>query len=314
MMQVFVYEYLSGGGVVIDPAADTLLPQGLAMRDALVADLVASGHCDVTAATCARAGPVPAGASETVARNGETPLDFVARVAAQHDAVWVVAPETGGCLADFERVVGPPRWRGCDARSIAIASSKGATLRHLDAHALATPLVHADDATAWVVKPDDGAGSVDTRVHASLAAAQADFAARLGRGDSAWLEPWVEGQALSLSLLCELGRAELLSVNRQHIRHDDVGALHYEGVEIDVMPPGDRRRPALAALATRVAAALPGLRGFVGVDIVLPRRGEPVVIEVNPRLTCAFVGLSRRLGRGLAAEMLALQRLERADA
>jgi len=225
-----------------------------------------------------------------------------------------VAPETDGCLAELERAVAAPSWLGCDARSIAIASSKGATLRHLDAHALATPLAHADDATAWVVKPDDGAGSVDTRVHASLAAAQADFAARLGRGDSAWLEPWVEGQALSLSLLCELGRAELLSVNRQHIRHDDVGALHYEGVEIDVMAPGDRRRPALAALATRVAAALPGLRGFVGVDIVLPRRGEPVVIEVNPRLTCAFVGLSRRLGRGLAAEMLALQRLERADA
>lgn len=310
MMQVFVYEYLSGGGSVDDPAADTLLPQGLAMRDALVADLLSSGHCDVTAATCAHAGALPAGAAETVAREGETPLDFVARVAAQHDAVWVVAPETAGCLADFERVVGAPRWLGCDARSIAIASSKGATLRHLDAQGLATPLAHAEGARAWVVKPDDGAGSVDTRVHASVAAARADLAARHGRGESAWLEPWVEGQALSLSLLCELGRAELLSVNRQQIRHGDGGALHYDGVEIDVMPPGDPRRPTLAALASRVAAALPGLRGFVGIDLVWPARAAPVVIEINPRLTCAFVGLSLRLGRCLAAEVLALQRLE----
>jgi predicted ATP-grasp superfamily ATP-dependent carboligase len=314
MRQVFVYEYLSGGGALDDHAAGTLMPQGLAMRDALVADLLASGHCDVTAATCARAGALPAGAAETVARDGETPLDFVARVAAQHDAVWVVAPETGGCLANFERVVGAPRWLGCDARSIATASSKGDTLRHLAAHELATPLAHADAAAAWVVKPDDGAGSVDTRVHASLAAAEADLAARQGRGQSAWLEPWVEGQALSLSLLCELGRAELLSVNRQHIRHGDGGALHYEGVEIDVMPRGDLRRQLLAPLASRVAAAMPGLRGFVGIDIVWPQRRAPVVIEINPRLTCAYVGLSRRLGRCLAAEVLALQRLERAHA
>lgn len=314
MMQVFVYEYLSGGGALGDPAADSLMPQGLAMRDALVADLLASGHCDVTAATCALAGALPGGAAEMVAREGEAPLDFVARVGAQHDAVWVVAPETGGCLADFERVVGAPRWLGCDARSIAITSSKGATLRHLAAHAVATPLARTGGAAAWVVKPDDGAGSLDTRVHGSLTAAQDDLAARHARGESAWLEPWIEGQALSLSLLCELGRAELLSVNRQRIRHDDGGTLHYEGVEIDVMPPLDPRRPSLAALASRVAAALPGLRGFVGVDIVWPQRGTPVVIEVNPRLTCAFVGLSRRLGRCLAAEVLALQRLERADA
>lgn len=314
MMRVFVYEYLSGGGAVDDRAAETLMPQGLAMRDALVADLLASGHCEVSAATCAQAGALPAGAARTVAREGETPLDFVARVAAQHDAVWVVAPETGGCLADFERAVGVPRWLGCDARSIAVASSKGATLRHLAAHAVATPLAHADGATAWVVKPDDGAGSVGTRVHASLAAAQDDRAARHGRGQSAWLEPWVQGQALSLSLLCEPGRAELLSVNRQHIRHGDGGALCYDGVEIDVMPPQDPRRPPLAALAARVAAAMPGLRGFVGIDIVWPARGAPVVIEINPRLTCAFVGLSRRLGRCLAAEVLALQRLERAHA
>ena len=102
MMQVFVYEYLSGGGAVDDRDAGTLLPQGLAMRDALVADLLASGHCDVTAATCAHAGALPAGAAETAAREGETPLDFVARLAAEHEAVWVIAPETGGCLADFE--------------------------------------------------------------------------------------------------------------------------------------------------------------------------------------------------------------------
>lgn len=316
MMQVFVYEYLSGGGLVDGDAAATavLMPQGLAMRDALVADLLASGDCDVTAATCVHAGPLPRGAAEAVAHDGETPEAFAARLAGRHDAAWIIAPETGGCLAAFERAIGAPRWLGCDARSIAIASSKSATLRHLAAHELPTPWRHEARATRWVVKPDDGAGSVATRVHSARAAAEADLAARHARGDSACLEPWVEGEALSLSLLCELGRAELLGVNRQHIVTLADGSLRYDGVEIDVWPRHDARRPTLASLAARVAAALPGLRGVVGIDLVWHAQHGPVLIEINPRLTCAYVGLSQRLGRNLAAEVLALQRLERIDA
>ncbi|MFT3956167.1 MAG: ATP-grasp domain-containing protein [Piscinibacter sp.] len=316
MMRVFVYEYLSGGGLVDgDPAATAvLMPQGLAMRDALVADLLASGDCDVTAATCVCAGPLPAGASEALAHDGEMPEDFAARMAAGHDAAWIVAPETGGCLAAFERAIGAPRWLGCDARSIAIGASKSATLRHLAAHELPTPWRHQALATRWVVKPDDGAGSVDTHLHADRAAAQADLAGRHARGVSACLEPWVDGEALSISLLCELGQAELLGVNRQRIVTLDDGSLRYDGVAIDVWPRREPRRRTLATLASRIAAALPGLRGFVGVDLVWHPAHGPVVIEINPRLTCAYVGLSQRLGRNLAAEVLGLQRLERIDA
>lgn len=315
-MQVFVFEYLSGGGLVDGDAAATelLMPQGQAMRDALVADLLASGDCDVTAATCGRAGALPRGASEAVPRDGETPLAFAVRLASSHDLAWVVAPETGGCLAEFERAIGAPRWLGCDARSIAIASSKSATLRHLGAHALPTPWTHASGARRWVVKPDDGAGSVATRVHANRLGAEADLADRHARGESACLEPWIDGEALSLSMLCELGQAELLSVNRQKIVTLPDGALRYDGVEVDVLPRGAARWRGFATLAERVAAALPGLRGFVGVDVVASERHGPVVIEINPRLTCAYVGLSTRLQRNLAREVLALQRLERIDA
>ena len=312
MMQVFVYEYLSGGGLVDGDAAATeaLMPQGQAMRDALVADLLASGDCEVRAASCARAGALPAGAAGVEARAGETPIEFAARLAAQHDAAWIIAPETGGCLAEFERAIAAPRWRGCDARSIAIASSKSATLRHLAAHDVATPWAFAAGATRWVVKPDDGAGSVATRMHANRLAAEADLAARAARGEIACLEPWVAGEALSLSLLCEAGRAELLSVNRQRMATLADGTLRYEGVEIDVLPRASARWPGFAALAARVYSALPGLRGFVGIDVIASEGHAPVLIEINPRLTCAYVGLSRRLGRNLAREMLGLRGLE----
>ncbi|MBK1612329.1 hypothetical protein CKO44_02470 [Rubrivivax gelatinosus] len=310
MTRIFVYEYLSGGGSVEgDPAASaTLLPMGLAMRDAIARDLQRARIGPVTVASCAAAGPVPPGTRAVSARPGETPEAFVARQAALHDAVWAVAPESDGLLAAMQAAVGRARWLGCDAAAIALGSSKGATLARLRAHGITTPHDLAAEATRWVVKPDDGAGAVATQVWASRAAADSDVLRREDVGASAWIEPWVDGEAMSLSLLARAGQAELLSVNRQRIRLDDEGRVAYDGVDLDCMPPPDPRRGVLAALAARVAAAIPGLSGFAGVDFVWHARLGPVAIEVNPRTTCAFVGLSERLGRCLAAEILAARR------
>lgn len=300
--RVLVYEFLSAGGL-IDAEAVGLLPQGIAMRDALAADLLRSGDCDVTVATFDGATAPPAGCTALAPQRGEGGIEFVARLASRCDAVWVIAPESDGLLAAFERAVrGKARWLGCDAGAIALASSKAATVERLHARGIITPVHEAFAAASrWVVKPDDGAGAVATRVHAGCAAALADLDARTG---SAWAEPWVDGQALSLSLLCGVAGVELLSVNHQHIAIDHGGVVRYEGVSIDAMEHGTARWRTLAALAHRIADAIPGLRGFVGVDLVWHDALGPVAIEVNPRLTCAYVGLSQRLERNLAVEVL----------
>jgi predicted ATP-grasp superfamily ATP-dependent carboligase len=59
-----------------------------------------------------------------------------------------------------------------------------------------------------------------------------------------------------------------------------------------------------AAAALRACRALPGLRGYVGVDVVLTR-SEAVVIEVNPRLTTAYLGVRSAIGANVAALALA---------
>jgi tyramine---L-glutamate ligase len=295
MKRVWVYEYLSGGG---DDLGDDMLRMGTAMRDAMVADLLRVESCSVGAATCARASALPKGAAGVQARAGESPAAFVARQAALHDAVWLVAPETDGVLAQLQRAVPPACWLGCDAASIALAASKRATAARLTSQGVPTPraLVSDPSTRRWVTKPDDGAGAVDTRVHADLSAAR-DHA-----NESMVIEPWVEGAAMSLSLLCRPGRFELLSVNRQRVVVDEQGQVSFEGVAID----GDvgSRRDALTFVARDVVQAIPGLRGFVGIDIVWHEQRGPVVIEVNPRVTCAYIGLSAALGRNLAAELL----------
>jgi tyramine---L-glutamate ligase len=296
MKRVWVVEYLSGGGDDDSGDDDALLAMGVSMRDAMVADLLRIEGCSVSAATCARASALPEGAVGVQARAGESPFSFVAREAARHDAVWVVAPETDGVLAQLHGVVPPARWLGCDAASIALASSKRATTERLAARGVLTPLAFAADPLTrrWVTKPDDGAGAADTRVHADLSAAR-DHA-----GMHAVIEPWVEGAAMSLSLLCRPGHVELLCVNRQHIAIHARGHVSFEGVSIDRAADHGVFEP----IARDVARAIAGLRGFVGIDLVWHEAHGPVVIEVNPRLTCAYVGLSAALGRNLALELL----------
>lgn len=311
MKRVFVFEYVTAGGDVGGPEQrDELMPMGRAMRDALVADLLAVPGVQVSAAVRTPADDLPARARPVAPRTGEATADFMAREAALHDLAWVVAPETGGLLLHYSRRVSPGRWMGCRPQAIALATSKRNTLAQLDAAGVCTPLRVAD-ARRWVVKPDDGAGAIDTRVHARHEAALHDQLARAAQGQVATLEPWVEGEALSISLLCRgPGEVELLSVNCQDVRVAEDGQVHFHGVRVNALPDAE----ALGRVAEAVSRAVPGLKGFVGIDLVWHRQLGPVVIELNPRITCAYAGLSAELDRNLAAELLCLFAREPAHA
>lgn len=310
--RVFLFEYLSAGAADrSDGAAAALRAEGLAMRDALRADLAAVPGVELGVATD-RLEPPFAADDRAPTRPvrpfvGEAPIDFVARQAKLHDLVWVVAPETGGLLAALNEVVSPPRWLGCTGAAIRLASSKQATLARLQAHRIATPLDFVDDTTVrhWVVKPDDGAGSLHTRRHRDREAARIDGQQRAQRGEAACLEPWVDGDAMSLSLLVHRDRVELLAVNRQRLAIDAEGSVSLIEVEIAVADIDAARHATLDRTAHAVCAALPGLAGWVGIDLVWHAARGPVVIEVNPRVTSAYVGMSAALRRNLAAEILA---------
>jgi predicted ATP-grasp superfamily ATP-dependent carboligase len=306
--RIFVYEYLSSGGLV--GGDDALLDQGRAMRDAMVEDLA---RIDGVAVTCASGKPScsdPGSPRVTWVhpRPGQSPIDFVWQQAQAHDLAWVVAPETGGLLACMRKIVGKQRWMGCDSSAIRLASSKSATLEQLSRQRLKTPwdFVGLSCVSRWVVKPDDGAGAVAARVHTCFDSALADLARRQREGSLATLEPWVEGEPMSLSLLCHAGRAELISINRQRIEVSGDGMLSDQGVSINAIAQDDPRAAALQDTAQQVARAIPGLRGFAGIDIVWNADCGPVVIEVNPRVTCAYVGLSAALQRRLAQEIVSM--------
>jgi len=303
MPRIFVYEACSAQRAH-EPGSHDLLEAGRAMRDAIVHDLLRLPGAQVA---CAIGGGPGCGLplrherlAAEAARPGEEELAFVRRAQAAADFAWIVAPETGGRLERLQAAVAPERRLGCEPSAIRIAGSKRATIALMAAHGIATPRVFQGE-EGWVVKPDDGAGTQGARVHAHLVDACADQAVRPGTV----IEPWVVGEALSISLLAGPDAAQAVAFNRQRIVVDAVGRLVDEGVEPAALATSDPRVPALRQLASRATYALPGLRGFVGIDAVWHPGHGAVFIELNPRTTCAVVGLSARLGRNLAGEVLA---------
>lgn len=325
MTKLFVYEYLTGGG--IDPALageaslldlGALIVEGRAMRDALVADLLDLGGVQVTFATSRFETAAPT-RSHCMAMPGESIPGFVARVARQHDHAWIIAPECDGLLLHLHDSVGAARWLGCSKEAIRTASSKSATAACLEAHGIPVTASLKLDAVVpqtgaaarWVVKPDDGAGGLDTFVYDRIEDAGAEYKARAAAGRNPVMQQWVDGEPLSLSLVCGAHDVELVSINRQLIGLPDAAApgksarvLEFSGVQINQIDKRSKQGVELEALARRVVSAIPGLRGFVGIDVVWHAQRGPVVMEVNPRLTAAYAGLSAHLGRNLAGDLL----------
>ena len=220
------------------------------------------------------------------------------------DAFWPIAPETGGRLeALCELCERSSRLLlNSSAAAVRCAASKQRTVETLTQAGLScVETWHPEDVSAHlnevekvVLKPDDGVGCENMRV---VAASQVP--ALMRDGDVA--QPYIEGEAASLSILYGGGGHRLAGVNRQEIKCRDggfslkacvVNGLRNRAYDFDMM-------------AGTIGQAIPGLAGYVGVDCVMRDDGV-CLIEVNPRLTTSYVGLSRSLDVNPAACVISL--------
>lgn len=329
-MRIFVYEFVTGGGLAGRSVPRSLAREGLAMRTALLEDLAAIGIHEIVATTdarFARAGPrgVHLVSIAPVAGGLEVSGTIDALIDAS-DAVWLIAPETGRCLERLaERVERHGKMLlGCGAAALRMAADKSRLPRQLARMGIGHPrtVVLAQGVSAptaarrigypVVVKPSRGAGCHGVQfvrrerdLGAAIDAAHRANGTDLGRrrskseGGPLVMQRYMRGRAASVSLLANGDRALPLAVNEQRVTA--ARAFSYRG---GVTPFDHPLAAAAADAAARACATIPGLRGFIGIDLVLTEAG-PVVIEVNPRLTMAYLGVRASVNENVAALALA---------
>jgi predicted ATP-grasp superfamily ATP-dependent carboligase len=105
------------------------------------------------------------------------------------------------------------------------------------------------------------------------------------------------GIPASVSLLVAGDRCLPLSLNLQLI--ESGAPFQYRGSQVPLLHPAGNRA---IELATRAVELIPGLNGYVGVDLVL---GQELIqlIEINPRLTTSYIGL-RQVSRANLAQAI----------
>jgi len=302
---VFAFEFFSGGGLAQEPLPASLAREGDSMLTSLVGELAEVPGVEVVASRDPRM-PVLAGCRTILPDPDEDPASLYARGLAAADAAWPTASESGGALERFARqtVASGKTLLGCSPAAVRLAASKRGTARVLHRAGIAAVPTFAllDQPRSipgrWVVKPDDGAGCDCTEVVFDWVAAVERLRAEPGHLVA---QPWIDGEPVSLSMICARGAARLLACNRQAIGLRD-GRIYLERILVNAVSDGDGR---WARLADRIAAAIPGLWGYVGVDLILSPAG-PVVLEVNPRLTTSYCGLRAAVGTNTAALVLGL--------
>ena len=311
-MRLFISEYICSGALTGEDLPSSLAVEGQAMRDSVIEDFADLPDVEVVT-TCDERVPTPRAVDSIPVSSPEDEIRVFQQLAEKCDATYIIAPEFDGILSHrCENVEAfSPRPLNCMRTSVELASDKLLLATHLHAagvHTIPTKEWFAGEVPEefpCVIKPRDGAGSQGTFLCHNTADWNAMMGA-LGSSESTGsriIQPYMPGRALSVAAIVdpETGQAShLFPVAEQHLSGD--GKFRYEGGSI---PADGIVSEAIAEIIHATSIALPGLRGYVGFDLILPRDGqEPVLVEVNPRLTTSYVGYRQLTSTNLAGLIL----------
>ena len=328
-MKIGILEWICGGGLQeTDPTqiAESLLNEGRAMLNAVAQDCLSCGHEVVTSVDSGlieRLHLLELDSRIQMIRSTGFTDDLPSswwNIAAEADAVLVIAPEFSSILQNAISKLNPAcklllnssgnfLANTCD-KLLTAQRLKSADIRHPE-----TQLVcnvdsdwleqHRCKSGRWIIKPRDGAGCDAIQLVDDNAVRDALTAVRASDSNSRMLiQPLHSGSAFSRSAIVDAaGQAHWLPLVTQEFTPGD--SMNYLGgkvLDANESPSIDRLNSILDAT---VVALRPGALGWIGVDLLYSDElNEWMVIEVNPRLTTSFTGLSASYGSGLMEQML----------
>jgi len=311
-LKILIYEHISGGGYASQPISRSVLAEGFGILRTIVSDLKAAEH-EITVLlddSLSKLNP-PLNADYIVPIfYSEEAKKLLVNIAKINDAILVIAPETGQTLqsiVDLVKKTGKISLN-CESKTIQKVIDKTVLYQILEKKGISTPRTLVFNVTEdlmqikreiksklsypLVFKPVDGVSCNGlSMVQEEDQIAQAIKKIKIESCNRLFIvQKFIHGETASVSLICAKSKALPLSLNQQIVKigsPEDISS--YEGGAVPFDHPFKEEAFALAA---KTAACFSGLKGYVGVDLVLGKN-KLFVMDVNPRLTTSYVGLSR---------------------
>jgi tyramine---L-glutamate ligase len=302
-MNQFLFEFITGGGLSGQAFPETLIREGEIMMQTLLNELMNAGYSELSLTRDKRLAPYEQNVRQYIIQ--ESLEKELPELINKSDIVWLIAPETDDCLATlaelFIRQGG--LYIGSSPEAIRISASKLLTNQHLaeaninivDTRALADEIPVSE--TGWMIKPDDGVGAescyfIKNKNRVSELASEKIH-------DGFVMQPFIEGNHMSMSLLVYDNDFRLLACNKQYVDiTDEIVSLTAIGVNESLFLKDEMMK-----LAAKIVSRISGLAGYIGVDMI-EQNNKLFVLDINPRFTTAYAGLSESLGFNITNKIL----------
>lgn len=112
------------------------------------------------------------------------------------------------------------------------------------------------------------------------------------------VQEYIQGEDASVTLFCNGGEARAVSLNKQYIEWNSPSGK-YVGGEV---PLEHSQAEEAFRVAESIAESIPGLRGCVGIDLILAKK--LYILEINPRVTTSMIALESATGLNIGLSIV----------
>jgi len=313
-MKLFIYEHITSGALIDEPLPPSLAREGNDMLLAIVQDLIQlSNNIELIILRDARLEPLETllGDAHSIYSidNSNSFHKTYLNILDNVDMVFVIAPETNGVLDKIQQQVlnSNAQLLTSDREATQISSDKYLCYQQLSAQGILTPTtIKASEwlfnqfisSVGFIIKPQDGAGCIDTFFVADNASLESWLDLHYDNLDKLIIQPYIEGVSVSLNILSDYDDTRVLAINQQNIIVNN-DKLSFIGSIVNGIDEKDLTPTQADQIAKEIHQAISGLWGFIGIDLII-NNNELFVIDINPRLTTSYIGLKQSLNHNPA--------------
>jgi len=303
-MKVLIFEFISGGGLNKETLPNTLLNEGLIMLNAVIEGFSSMKNIQLVVMQDFRVKTKLSSSNITRAviyKHQNYFHEFI-NLSKTCSFVWPIAPEFNSILLSLCKAVAHEKLLISIPSAIEITSNKFLTYKFLTRHKITTvptQLFSLDChyESTHMLKSIDGAGCNENL----LITTKTEFDNAPFHVNKYIIQPHIIGITTSISCLFYNEEARVISYNLQEFRLTN-NNYQLEKITVNHSPFNHHHQ----TLASKIAKAIPGLWGYIGIDLI-ETIDNIFVLEINPRLTTSFAGIYPSLGINLVEEIFILK-------